>query len=233
MCLFARVCLLMRPRVCLLMRPRVCGLFAAAGVLSEPWAILALYRAYCAHVPIVCLAVAGLGYDFAGAKQHLDHLHTSLAPAVAAQLTAALQTHMRHVHDCTPQLLHASATPAGAAPPQHHLDTSRDDQAPTLRMLETKLGSLIPAIISVAYNPDGSANALAGTVRDIRDKHRVLEQEASIAKRAEGARAAKGKHAKKSSSARLLAIGKVSKKEIEVKGESGEIQSVPSSEEVV
>jgi hypothetical protein len=44
--------------------------------------------------------------------------------------------------------------------------------------LQATLAALIPHIISVVYNPRGSANELAATARDIRDKQRLLAKKA-------------------------------------------------------
>jgi len=45
-----------------------------------------------------------------------------------------------------------------------------------LRAMQTELANLIPHIISVVYDPDGTANALAATVRDVRDKQGLLQR---------------------------------------------------------
>ena len=112
-------------------------LLQTRGVLSEPWALLAAYRAALAGRPMACVVVSGGGYDFGGAKEHPEQLSERLDAESLEQLTAALS-----------QL----------APPH------------TVAELQTMLAALIPHIISVVYNPDGSDNELAATVRDIRDK---------------------------------------------------------------
>jgi len=117
-------------------------LLQTRGVLSQPWALAAAYYAALSSIPIVCVVVNGSGYDFDGAKQHLEQLSERLDAASLEQLTAVLS-----------QL----------SPPQ---DVSQ---------LQQSLASLIPHIISVVYNPEGSDNKLAATVRDIRDKQGILK----------------------------------------------------------
>ena len=47
-------------------------LIQTAGVLSQPWALLALYAAArTGNLPIVCVHVENSGYDFEQARSHL------------------------------------------------------------------------------------------------------------------------------------------------------------------
>ena len=59
-------------------------------VLSQPWVLLAVYRAIFCHVPIVCVYVDGEGYDFVQAKAHLEHLGDRLSDIEHEQLTEIL-----------------------------------------------------------------------------------------------------------------------------------------------
>jgi hypothetical protein len=111
------------------------------GVLSQPWALLAVYFAAHARIPIVCVVVDHSGYDFANAKQHLEQLGERLDAASLEQLTTAL-SHLSPPHD--------------------------------MPALQKTIASSIPHIISVVYHPEGSDHKLAATVRDVRDKHRLL-----------------------------------------------------------
>ena len=46
--------------------------------------------------------------------------------------------------------------------------------AASINALQSRLSNILPSLISVSYNPVGSANELAGTARDIMDKHDAL-----------------------------------------------------------
>ena len=59
-------------------------------VLLQPWTLLALYRAYAAGVPIICVLVEGAGYDFGAARQHLLRLEDSLDAAALGEMATAL-----------------------------------------------------------------------------------------------------------------------------------------------
>ena len=112
------------------------------AVLTQPWALLAAYRASLAKVPMVCVLVSNSGYDFASAQQCLEGLSACLEAADIAQMRTVL----------------SGWTPPGS-----------------LEALQARLSSIIPATISVLYDPEGTANALAATARDIRDKMRLLQ----------------------------------------------------------
>ena len=128
-------------------------------VLSQPWPLLAAYWASLHGVPIVCVRVEGGGYDFDEAKRHLATLTTSISSSALLQLDQIL-TRSR-VAEGT---LLASTGSVGA--------------------LQAHLASLLPSVISVSYNPQGTPNELAATVHDIQDKletTRGLVGNASIA----------------------------------------------------
>jgi hypothetical protein len=63
----------------------------SAAVLQRPWCLLELYTAIEANVPIVAVAIAGKGYDFAKAANLLKHLDTAL-DAVNPGATALLSS---------------------------------------------------------------------------------------------------------------------------------------------
>jgi hypothetical protein len=65
-------------------------LLQTQGVLSQPWALLAMYRAAVAGIPITCVVVNGSGYNFGGAKDHFEQLSERLDVALLEQLTAVL-----------------------------------------------------------------------------------------------------------------------------------------------
>jgi len=65
-------------------------LLQTRGVLSQPWALLAAYRVALVGLPMACVVVNGGGYDFGGAKEHLEHLSERLDAASLEQLTTAL-----------------------------------------------------------------------------------------------------------------------------------------------
>jgi hypothetical protein len=117
-------------------------LLQTRSVLTQPWALLAVYRAALANVSVVCVVVDEGGYDFGGAKLHLEHLSERLdAPALE-------------------QISH---------------ELSQWDPPTDVEALQSKLASLVPQIISVAYNPKGTDHALMATIRDVEDKQRLLQ----------------------------------------------------------
>ena len=65
-------------------------LLQTRDVLLRPWTLLALYRAYAAGVPIICVLVEGAGYDFGAARQHLLRLEDSLDAAALGEMATAL-----------------------------------------------------------------------------------------------------------------------------------------------
>jgi hypothetical protein len=138
-------------------------LLQTRDVLSQPWALLAAYRASLASIPITCVVVDGGGYDFDGAKQHLELLSERLDVVSLEQLSAVLSLL---------SLPSTSSRPSG-------FFASRRSRSYDMTALQTQLASLIPQIISVVYNPEGSYNELTATVRDIRDKQRLLTRRTS------------------------------------------------------
>lgn len=117
------------------------------GVLSQTFALLATYVADLHGVPVCCVTVRGGGYDFDGARDHLEHLDERLNAEAIAQLGHTLSR---------------------LQPPQQ------------LSTLQTKLASLIPHMISVVYNPNGSVHELAATVTDVGDKYLLLQEQRSM-----------------------------------------------------
>jgi len=65
-------------------------LLQTRAVLEQPWALLAVFRAALASVPVVCVVVDESGYDFGGAKLHLEHLNERLAAPALEQLADEL-----------------------------------------------------------------------------------------------------------------------------------------------
>jgi hypothetical protein len=85
--------------------------------------------------------------DFGRAKGHLDNLEAELDETARQAVVEAL---MR----------------------QTGLTTGKHD----IGTLSATLAALVPSLISVVLNPEGSDNELAATVRDIHDKQRVLAE---------------------------------------------------------
>lgn len=65
-------------------------LVQTAGVLAQPWTLLALYYAHIHSIPIVCVVVQGSDYDFVAAKAHLEHLRKHLDEASFAAMNTVL-----------------------------------------------------------------------------------------------------------------------------------------------
>jgi hypothetical protein len=122
-------------------------LLQTKAVLTQPWALLAVYNAALARVPVVCVVVNESGYDFGGAKMHLEHLSERLGAPALEQISREMS----------------------------RWDPPRDVEA-----LQSKLSDLVPVIISVAYNPNGTDHELTATVRDVEDKQRILQMQRRI-----------------------------------------------------
>jgi hypothetical protein len=166
-------------------------LLQTASVLSQPWALLAAYWAALARLPIICVVVNDSGYDFGGAKEHLEHLSERLDAASLQQLTAVLsqlaQPHSRRRRSS------GIATPGCAGGPRRTSSVlsvlARSNLARShtrgrsvthdVEAVQKRLASTIPHIISVVYDPEGGKNQLAATVRDICDKQRLLAKSGS------------------------------------------------------
>ena len=65
-------------------------LLQSRAVLTQPWALLAAYRASLAKVPMVCVLVSRSGYDFGSAQQCLEGLSTHLDAAAITQMRTVL-----------------------------------------------------------------------------------------------------------------------------------------------
>jgi len=117
-------------------------LLQTRSVLEQPWALLSVFCATLAHVPVVCVVVAESAYDFGDAKLHLEHLNERLGAPALEQISGEL---------------------------------SRWDPPQDIEVLQSKLASLIPQIISVVYNPNGTRNELTATIRDVEDKVGLLQ----------------------------------------------------------
>jgi hypothetical protein len=65
-------------------------LLQTRGVLYQPWALLAAYRAALAGKSMACVVVSGSGYDFGGAKHHLETLSERLDAASLEQIVNVL-----------------------------------------------------------------------------------------------------------------------------------------------
>jgi len=126
-------------------RSKLVLLLQTAHVLEQPWVLLSLYRAAICNVPMVCVVVVGSGYEFAEAKGHLTNLEEVLSESARQEVSGALV----RLSDLSGET--------------HDIGT-----------LSTKLAALVPSLISVVLNPDGSENELSATARDIRDKERAL-----------------------------------------------------------
>ena len=122
------------------------------GVLAQPWTLLSIYQAYACEKPIVPVLVEGYGYDFMGACKELSQLETSLDAETQARMTAVLAglTLPAEVHT--------------------HAVHGREGERASVQSLQQTLSGLVPNLISVVYDPTGSANELAATARDVRDK---------------------------------------------------------------
>jgi len=60
------------------------------SVLTQPWALLAVYRAALANVSVVCVVVDESGYDFGRATLHLEHLCERLGACAFEQISCEL-----------------------------------------------------------------------------------------------------------------------------------------------
>jgi len=112
------------------------------SVLKHAWPLLAVYQAALADVPIVCVLVAGGGYDFSTVEHHLKHLNKKIDADSLEQMSSVLSEW---------------------SPPRDVGD------------LRTRLFNLIPPLISVVYDPSGTPNQFAATIRDIHDKQDLMQ----------------------------------------------------------
>jgi hypothetical protein len=71
-------------------RCRYVILLQTRSVLKEQWPLLATYIAARSEVPIICVVIAGGGYDFATAEDHLAHLNERLDAAVLSSMSDVL-----------------------------------------------------------------------------------------------------------------------------------------------
>jgi len=65
-------------------------LLQTRSVLETPWALLAVFHATLARVPVMCVVVDESGYDFGGAKLHLQHLCERLSAPALEQMSSEL-----------------------------------------------------------------------------------------------------------------------------------------------
>ena len=111
-------------------------LLQTSRALSQPWALLAMYRASISGVPTVCIHVHDGGYDFNGAKAHLEQLED-------------------HLESEARELMEKVLGSQAFEPPSD------------LSSLQERLAEVVPSIISVTFDPHGTANQLAATVGDV------------------------------------------------------------------
>ena len=112
-------------------------LLQTEGCLTRPWVLLELYVAAKLNIPIIPVSLANKGYDFKAATAFVDNLKVELEKANPGAV-AAIQAYLDGSQGVN--------------------DTFEDVKA---------AAELIPKLISVSLDPEGSANQLDAAVRDI------------------------------------------------------------------
>jgi hypothetical protein len=112
-------------------------------VLERPWVLMELCVALRLGLPIVCVNVTGLGYEFAGVKNYLGSLEAEL-----------------------------DARNPGAAGELRTLLENQDPDFPgepitSIEHLSAKLIDTIPAIIAIPFDPQGSDHHLSAVASEV------------------------------------------------------------------
>jgi len=122
-------------------------LLQTRSVLQQPWALLAVFHATLANVPVVCVVVTESGYDFRDAKLHLEHLREHLDAPVLEQISGELsrweppkdaEELQSTLARLIPQIISVS----------YHADGSRNELIATIRDVEDK-----QSLLQVGWRP--------------------------------------------------------------------------------
>jgi len=129
-------------------KSNVLVLLQTKRVLERPWVLLELCTALRQEIPIVCVQIKGLGYDFGETKVYLENLEVELErrnPGALKELT---------------EQLNLQAEARGDEPDDPRAINS-------VSKLSQKLAKEIPAIISIPFDPEGSEAHLTAVAREV------------------------------------------------------------------